>query len=99
VRAATDEFQRTNDIPGLFVEEACLIDDEAKVQASKLYEAYVHWCRTNGHKAQSATSVSSNWRRLGFEKKTLNGRTFYRGLEVDPKWVGEQVDYPKRSSG
>ena len=97
MREATDEFQRTNDIPGLFVEEACLTDDEAKkVQASKLYEAYAHWCRTNGHKAQSATSVSGDWRRLGFEKKTLSERTFYGGLEVNPRWIGEQEDYPKR---
>jgi len=40
VREATDEFQRTNDVQGLFIEEACLTGDEAKkVQASKAHEA------------------------------------------------------------
>ena len=97
VREATEDFQKTNDVPALFVEEVCLIDDAAKVQSSKLYEAYAHWCKTNGHKPRSSTSVSSDWVRLGFEKKTLNGRSFYYGLEVNPKWIGEQgEDYPRR---
>ena len=94
VREATEEFKRTNDVAGLFVEEACLTNSVEKIQASKLYAAYAHWCKVSGHKALSATSASREWTRLGFEKYKLNGRTFYRGLELNPRWIGEQKDYP-----
>jgi putative DNA primase/helicase len=96
VLEATNEFRKTNDVPGLFVRDACSVSPAAKVRAAKLYEAYAHWCRSSGHKPQSATSVSKEWVRLGFEKRLLNGRTVYGGLELDPKWVGEQRDYPLR---
>ncbi len=96
VLEATNEFRKTNDVPGLFVREACSVSPAVKVQSSKLYEGYVHWCRSSGHKPLSATSVSKEWVRLGFEKRLLNGRTVYGGLELEPRWIGEQRDYPIR---
>jgi putative DNA primase/helicase len=86
VREATADFQQTNDIPALFVNEACLGDMVEEVQASELYKAYTHWCELNGHKPQSATTVAREWRRLGFEKRTKSGRIFYDGLTVKPGW-------------
>ena len=90
VKEATANFQKTNDIPALFVEEACVRSNDDQVQAQVLYEAYRDWCDKSGHKPQSSTSISRDWNRLGFEKKIINGRKFYQGLSVDRTWFSEQ---------
>ena len=82
VQAATDEFQENNDVPGLFVEDHCILGDGHKVQSSVLYERYVEWCKRNGHKASSSTRVADDWERLGFERTTINGKKYWKGLKV-----------------
>jgi putative DNA primase/helicase len=89
VSEATKEFQKTNDVPALFVEEACIASAEEKVQSSTLYDSYKAWCEINGHKPQSSTSISDEWKRLGYTKKTINGRKFYQGLKLNLAWVYE----------
>lgn len=89
VSEATKEFQKTNDVPALFVEEACIASEGEKIQASKLYDAYKEWCFINGHKPQSSTSISGEWQRLGYTKKTVNGRKYYQGLKLNLEWVSE----------
>ena len=44
---------------------------------------------------QSATSVASDWKRLGFGSRKLHGRKLYLGVELDSAWIGEQDDYPR----
>jgi len=82
VQAATDEFQENNDVPGLFVEDHCILGDGHKVQSSVLYERYVEWCKRNGHKASSSTRVADDWERLGFERTTIKGKKYWKGLKV-----------------
>lgn len=89
IQSATNNFKQSNDVPGLFVSEACIIDDEKRVQSQRLYDAYKAWCHRNGHKPLSVTSVSSEWLRLGYEKGIINGRNYYKGLELDPEWLEE----------
>jgi hypothetical protein len=95
VRMATEDFKNTNDVPAAFIADVCITGDAAKLeeQAQELYIAYRHWCRENGHKPVSATKVAREWERLGFEKKTRGGRTFYRGLKVDEGWIESQDNY------
>jgi hypothetical protein len=95
VRTATEEFKLANDVPKMFVEEACNIGVNLEMQSQKLYDAYRHFCAIKGHKPQSATTVASDWKRLGFGSRILNGRKVYTGVEVDPEWIGDQEDYPR----
>ncbi len=98
VRAATEEFRLANDVPKMFVEEACIVSDAdgCTEQAQGLYAAYRHWCLVNGHKPMSLRSVAGEWRRLGFEPRGRHGRTFYAGVRIDPGWVTAQGDgYPR----
>lgn len=94
VRKATEEFQLTNDVPKLFVDEACITSDHksCEEQAKTLYHWYETWCRDNGHKPMSSTKVSTEWVRLGFQKRTLHGRTYYRGVKVDRDWITAHED-------
>ena len=96
VRAATEEFKRTSDVPKMFVEEACIRSEDSQTQPQPLYEAYRHWCVVNGHKPMSSTAVAKEWARLGFEKSApRQGYRYYLGIEVDPAWISDQMDYPR----
>lgn len=95
VREATEEFRLSNDLPAMFVKEACITSSsvETKEQANTLYQAYRRWCEQSGHKPISRTKIAGDWKRLGFSKATLNGRTYYRGVEVDPEWRRSPDDF------
>jgi len=88
VQVATRRFQEANDIPATFVAECCLTgtnptdDRPYRTQSSALYQAYSQWCKDNGHKPASATSVAEDWRRLGFEKYLKKGKAWWRGVGV-----------------
>jgi putative DNA primase/helicase len=97
VREATEGFKEANDVVGAFVKAACVVRDspDCEVQAARLYEAYRHWSRLNGHRPLSSTAIAAEWRRLGFGDRSLNGRKLYTGLKVDERWLAAQDDYPK----
>ena len=80
VKAATEDFQQTNDVPAMFIAECCEVGTELKTAAQALYDEYKAWCMSNGHKAQSSTSVAREWERLGFDGYKANGKKFYRGM-------------------
>ncbi len=97
VREATEQFRQTSDVPGIFVEEACITSDAegCEEQAMELYKAYKHWCRTHGHSPMGYVSAAAEWRRLGFGERSLHGRKFYTGVKVDPGWIKAQDGYPR----
>ena len=82
VTDATEEFKLTNDIPAMFIDEMCDIGPNSKIQSSHLYTAYANWCQANGHRAQSSTSLSKDWERLGFHRRRSGGSTFWDGLNL-----------------
>jgi putative DNA primase/helicase len=82
VKDATAHWQETNDVPALFVAEVCTVDEERRTTGRNLYIEYTSWCESNGHKPKSSTSVSEDWQRLGFERKRIQGKTYYVGLSV-----------------
>ena len=88
VKDATTSFEAHNDVPSLFVADACLTGPNFKAQAQPLYTAYKNWCEDNGHKWQSSTTLAEDWQRLGFERKMFNGKAFWHG-------VGLRADYPQ----
>lgn len=90
VRTATEGFQQSNDVPGIFIAQECLVGPDFKTQSSFLYNAYKIWCLHNGHKPQSITSVAEDWRRLGFSKYEANGRVWWRGVGLRAQVDGEE---------
>jgi len=80
VRDATEDFKRENDKAAMFLEECCVVDAEARTQSQLLYEHYKTWCLDNGHRVESSTSMAGEWRRLGFEKKRISGKSWWQGV-------------------
>ncbi len=85
VREANEQFQENSDVAGLFVAERCEIGEGFSEQSSKLYAAYETWCYTNGHQKKSNTAIAEDWRRLGFTKFKVQGRSHWRGVKVIPQ--------------
>ena len=84
VASATEDFQKDNDIPKLFVEDHCIRKEGETVQASVLYDRYAAWCKRHGHKPQSATRVAHDWKRLGIKKHVgkIRGKVYYDDIKV-----------------
>jgi len=90
VQEATEDFRETNDVPATFVRECCITGKDKdphtgkpyRTQGSVLYEAYSEWCKANGHKPASSTSVAEDWRRLGFTKRMIGGKNWWEGVGV-----------------
>lgn len=46
---ATEEYARSEDVVGLFLEDCCELHPQAKTQAQMLLEAYQKWAHVNGY--------------------------------------------------
>lgn len=86
VQDATKEFQEKNDIPKMFLEEIGakidLLDPQCRTAAQYLYDQYSDWCKRNNHKPMASTKMAEEWRRLGFERTTINGHRYWIGVEI-----------------
>lgn len=82
VRAAVEDYQRSCDIPALFLEEETEESALASMSASELYDAYSAWCQRNGHRPKSSTSVAHDWIRLGLQRTRSRSGTFYFGRRL-----------------
>jgi putative DNA primase/helicase len=88
VEQASEHFRSTNDVPALFVSQICSTGPEYRTQSADLYEAYRTWCKANGHREQSSTSMADEWERLGFSKIKAAGRAYWIGVGlVEPSQV------------
>lgn len=85
---ATKNYQDKNDIPKLFLEEVGALidplDPHVRTRAQDLYDAYNDWCKRTNHKPMSSTRLAEEWKRLGFERTTINGVRYWVGVEYDP---------------
>lgn len=90
---AEREIYRTqNDIAQVFITDRCELCEDTdekgsyvKVQAQTLYDDYKKWCLNTGHKHFSMTVFAGELKRLGVEKKPINGRNFYIGIQLKPE--------------
>ena len=92
---ATKEYQDKNDIPKLFLEEVGALidplDPHCRTKAQDLYDAYSDWCKRTNHKPMSSTRLAEEWKRLGFERTTINGARYWVGVEYSPFTVASNV--------
>jgi putative DNA primase/helicase len=87
IRSATEGFREHNDVPRLFIEDACERGDDLSEAGSRLYDTYRGWCLSNGHKPLASNNASREWKRLGFEKGHTRDGTRWHGLRItDAAW-------------
>lgn len=89
-RAATDEFQRDNDVARQFLEDAewCLYaptrkdESEMRTKARTLYSWYRDYCEATGHRPKSIRQISKDWERLGLENRHYGNVSHWKGVKV-----------------
>ena len=87
IQGATDHFKETNDVPAMFIDEACELVEDASEAGQRLYQAYAGWCKANGHKPLASNNAAREWRRLGFAKKHTKKGERWDGVRVtDEAW-------------
>lgn len=76
---ATKEWQDESDVIGRFLDERCVILQQAQVRAQPLWDAYKAWCEAHGETWEKQTAFGIKLAERGFQKKTSNG-VVYLGL-------------------
>jgi len=69
IRSATEGFKEHNDVPAMFLEDACEVAEGRSETGAHLYGVYKAWCLDNGHKPLASNNAAREWQRLGLEKK------------------------------
>lgn len=80
VIAAVNEYRAEMDTVGLFLEEACISTQNARIESNKLYTVYVAWCEQNGVKSVSKTRLGLDLKNRGFESGRDESHRFWRGI-------------------
>jgi putative DNA primase/helicase len=82
IRSATEGFKEHNDVPALFVEDACVRDKDASEAGAALYEVYRQWCFKHGHKPLASNNAAREWERLGFVKNRNSKGVRWEGVRL-----------------
>jgi P4 family phage/plasmid primase-like protien len=80
--AAAERLRLATASPRDFIAQHCVRDPDARSQALHLNRAYLAWCDAQGIPAVSAYALAQQWRNLGFDRRIINGVTFWCGVKL-----------------
>ena len=75
------EYHREMDSISAFIEECCVVDPNASVQSSELYNAYDSWAKVNNEYLMSSTKFSNKMAER-FRKSASKGKKYFRGIKI-----------------
>lgn len=79
---ATAQYRTENDMLGRFLDDCTIANPTAAVLASKLYNAYVAWCKENGERAESLMGFGLQMTRRNMMKQRTMYGWRYVGLSL-----------------
>jgi putative DNA primase/helicase len=84
VRAATEDYQRSADTVGSFLENECITGPECTATANQLRNAYQRYCEGNGDRALKGKAFTNALAKHGVEPLSikLNGVRYYAGAKL-----------------
>jgi putative DNA primase/helicase len=82
VREATSQYRSEMDVIGAFLDEECVENSNATVQASTLYQAYENWCDRKGEKPEKQRGFGMRMTERGFERERKRDGYHYLGLGI-----------------
>lgn len=82
VEKANQEYRVEMDVTELFIQECCVLDEEASIKAKILYQTYKEWARENSQYEMSNTKFGKE---MGakFHKHKSDGTIKYFGLTIN----------------
>lgn len=82
VRAATQEYRHSQDTVRLFIEEACLLSDDARVTPTVLRGAYDAFCKRRGLHAVDQRAFAVSLEGHGLRQAKSGSSRSWRGITV-----------------
>ncbi|MGE6379965.1 DNA primase family protein, partial [Peribacillus muralis] len=80
---ATDNYRQDMDILGPFIDENCVIQSEARIEAKTLYENYKKWCFSNNEMELKNRSFYRQMEVRGFKKENgAKNKVYIHGLTL-----------------
>lgn len=92
VTAATSDWQKQSDVLGPFLEECCVIANDAHVQSKQLYHAYLRWTQHTREKPMPPQIFYSRIDKV-YGKEVAGRNTIYHGIGL-PDGHGEDTQWP-----
>ncbi len=84
VRRATGRYRAEMDVLAAFIDEECIVADNASATAKALYSAYTAWCEENGERPESQRRFGSRLKDRGFQ----SGRMTTGARKGAIEWYG-----------
>jgi putative DNA primase/helicase len=92
VTKATNEYREDMDSLGDFLEECCVVHENARQQVKEVYQAYSDWCHQNGEHPMNSRNLSKELKQRGFQSERGTGGYYYwLGLGLKMPISGEEV--------
>jgi putative DNA primase/helicase len=82
-----ETYRLENDTEATFINDCTIREPGSSVQAETLIERYRSWCIQNGFNPKNSNMLARELRRLGFEDRRNNGRTFWHGLRLQTRVI------------
>ena len=87
VRRATAEYRAEMDTLAAFLADRCVVREEARALADKLYQRYAMWCDANGERQEAQKAFVARLSERGFLRKratkgTDKGRYMWFGVGI-----------------
>lgn len=84
VKEATEGYRGEMDILGGFINECCVVSENAQGTAKELYETYVKWAESNGEKSVSQRMFGLRLAERGFRQgRMTGGRIQWKGIGLE----------------
>ena len=86
VKRATENYRKSHDRIGNFLDEYCVCDEQAKILRGDLYAAYRRWCHLadNQYKPLGSTTFYNEIAMRGYHAKRERDGWFIEGLKEKP---------------
>ena len=88
VEKANKTWRAESDRLGRFLDDSCVVRENALVQARPLYSAYKKWAEEGGEWSESEKKFADRMKERGFLKTPRNTGRVYLGLELRVKGEG-----------
>lgn len=82
VARATEAYRSESDRLADFLEERCVIDQQARVGKGELFYAYEQWCEQSGERAVSKKRLGIQLAERGFKEERESRRRWWLGLAL-----------------
>ncbi len=76
VLQARQEYREEENTLGQFIKECCVIHEQARVKASRLYERYKEWAQDNNLKAMNGNTFGLEMKKLYAQKRANEGNVY-----------------------